>query len=83
MPLTTLIGFSAGYEDTDDYLDVQYRLLREDFVSTIREGVITVRKLPELARRGHLRTNGSYRVYNNFTIEGMKLGNKGLNYLLR
>ena len=28
------------YKDVDDYLDVQFRLLREDFVAPLREGVV-------------------------------------------
>ena len=30
---------SEGYKDLGDYLDVQFRLLREDFVSPLREGI--------------------------------------------
>ncbi|XP_069677368.1 NFX1-type zinc finger-containing protein 1-like [Periplaneta americana] len=29
----------AAYDSVDDYLDIQFRLLREDFVSPLREGI--------------------------------------------
>jgi hypothetical protein len=29
----------GGYENLDHYLDVQYRLLREDFIAPLREGI--------------------------------------------
>lgn len=30
---------TGGYASADDYLDVQFRLLREDFVSPLRSGI--------------------------------------------
>jgi hypothetical protein len=32
-------GKNQKYEDLDDYLDLQFRLLREDFVGPLREGI--------------------------------------------
>ena len=74
--------FSLGYEDVDDYLDVQFRLFREDFVSTIRDGVKTVRRKPGLAQSGK-RLNGSFRVFNDFNITGFGFSNQGFYYILR
>ena len=34
----------GAYRDVDHYLDVQYRLLREDFVCPLREGLTTLRE---------------------------------------
>ena len=34
-----VIVVSGGFANTDDYLDVQFRLLREDFVQPLREGI--------------------------------------------
>ena len=43
------------YEDLNDYLDVQFRLLREDFVSPLREGIREInKKIPKDQRSQNL-----------------------------
>lgn len=46
---------SEKYKDLNDYLDVQFRLLREDFVSPLREGIREItKKIPEKQRSQNL-----------------------------
>ena len=43
------------YKDLDDYLDVQFRLLREDFVSPLRDGIREItKKIPKEQRSQNL-----------------------------
>ena len=43
------------YKDLHDYLDVQFRLLREDFVSPLRDGIREItKKIPEKERSQNL-----------------------------
>ena len=43
------------YKDLHDYLDVQFRLLREDFVSPLRDGIREItKKIPEKQRSQNL-----------------------------
>lgn len=71
----------TGYEDVLDYLDVQFRLFREDFVATIREGIKAVRANPVRARYGKLRS-GDCKVYNGFHIKRIKFTRDGIHHVL-
>ncbi len=51
----------GGYQDWDHYLDVQFRLLREDFIGPFREGITNY--LTKSRRKG-----GEVRVYYNVRI---------------
>ncbi|XP_076435849.1 NFX1-type zinc finger-containing protein 1-like [Babylonia areolata] len=43
----------GGYRSTDHYLDVQFRLLREDFVYPLREGIAQYLQMIAAPRSGH------------------------------
>ncbi len=51
----------GAYRDWNHYLDVQFRLLREDFIAPLRKGIdghyqgLTGRKLPEIRVYNHVR----------------------------
>lgn len=51
---------SGAYESIDDYLDTQFRLLREDFVSPLREGIS---EYINLADKRRIRNISSVRIY--------------------
>ena len=38
---------NGSYSDVDTYLDIQFRLLREDFFSPLREGLLAFRNQTE------------------------------------
>ena len=49
------IESTEKYKDLHDYLDVQFRLLREDFVSPLRDGIREItKKIPEKERSQNL-----------------------------
>ncbi|XP_045199802.2 NFX1-type zinc finger-containing protein 1-like [Mercenaria mercenaria] len=54
------------YEDLDHYLDVQFRLLREDFVGPLREGISEyIRKnMVKQTGKGHQKWNSDIKIYN-------------------
>jgi hypothetical protein len=56
----------GAYRDVDHYLDVQYRLLREDFVCPLREGLKTLQEYKEknipLGRLSDIRFYSNVRV---------------------
>ncbi len=63
------------YQDVEHYLDVQFRLLREDFVAPLREGITEF--LSEADSR-----HQDIRVYRNVSIQSKKMGKTGLQYTL-
>lgn len=65
------------YNDVEHYLDVQFRLLREDFVRPLRDGIKEYeKKLLEAAAapkkaKGHIRVN-NVRIYEKVKVLGVK-----------
>ncbi|XP_033626042.1 NFX1-type zinc finger-containing protein 1-like [Asterias rubens] len=64
------------YQDVEHYLDVQFRLLREDFVAPLREGII---EFLSVANSHHQ----DIRVYRNVTFQSKKMGRRSLQYTLK
>lgn len=56
------------YKNTEHYLDVQFRLLREDYIKPLRDGISEYLALKKLGKS--VRNCRSVRVYNNATIVG-------------
>ncbi|CAH1264363.1 ZNFX1 [Branchiostoma lanceolatum] len=70
------------YRDLEHYLDVQYRLYREDFVAPLREGIQEyVASLQH--REGRRRRFQDIRVYNGVSILQPNCTNQGLTHTLR
>jgi hypothetical protein len=66
------------YEDVSHYLDVQFRLLREDFIGPLREGV------NEIAQGvGRDARNQNLRIYSNVEIVDTVCTNSGIVYSVR
>ncbi|XP_047131082.1 NFX1-type zinc finger-containing protein 1 isoform X1 [Hydra vulgaris] len=71
----------GGYENVDHYLDVQFRLMREDFVAPLREGVKMFQEQLYLRKPRHL---NNLHVYTNVKILfPVCTANKGLTYRIR
>ena len=66
----------------DDYLDIQFRLLREDFVSTIRQGVKDFKANPNLVGANRFRS-GDVKVYEKFTVLTPNFGKSGITYRIK
>ena len=77
----TYFDFPA-FENVEDYLDIQFRLLREDFVATIREGIKAFKKNPSLRGPERFRS-GDVKVYENFTVLVPIFGQNGMNYVVQ
>ncbi|XP_033626581.1 NFX1-type zinc finger-containing protein 1-like [Asterias rubens] len=58
------------YQDVEHYLDVQFRLLREDFVAPLREGIA---EFLSKVNNHHQ----DIRVYRKVSVQGQKIGKRG------
>ena len=52
----------GSYPDVDTYLDIQFRLLREDFLNPLREGLVAYRTKIEKQQNQHIRVD-NIRLY--------------------
>ena len=91
LPINTYMGvylcsypnyLSTAFHSVDDYLDIQFRLLREDFVSTIRKGIKDFKDNPHLTGANRFRS-GEVKVYENFTVLTPNFGKSGITYLIK
>ena len=57
----------GSYPDVDTYLDIQFRLLREDFYNPLREGLVAYRSKTEKQHKQHIRVD-NIRLYYDVTI---------------
>ena len=64
----------GSYDDADHYLDVQFRLLREDFVRPLRKGIA------QLLERNKIDVHQDIRVYNNVRFLYPTYTSNGLRY---
>ncbi|KAF6035809.1 ZNFX1 [Bugula neritina] len=71
----------GAFDGVEDYLDVQFRLLREDFVSTLRTGIRDYRDNPHLTGDHRFRS-GDVKAYENFTITSPNFGRNGITYVV-
>ena len=58
----------GSYNDAEHYLDVQFRLLREDFVRPLREGIAQLLERMGSGRIGALQSLQDIRVYSNVRL---------------
>lgn len=56
------------YPDVDTYLDIQFRLLREDFLNPLREGLVAFREKIEKQKKQQIRVD-NIRLYYDVKIE--------------
>ncbi|XP_078484289.1 NFX1-type zinc finger-containing protein 1-like [Ciona intestinalis] len=71
------------YDSVDDYLDVQFRLLREDFVRPLREGIQNYHKLGKDATSYQISNLDDIKVYQNVRVEFQEPCDTGMQYLVR
>jgi hypothetical protein len=62
---------SGNYDNVLHYLDVHFRLLREDCVSSIRTGIINYRKNPNFY-------SPDVFIYRNVHVVGIQCSNEGI-----
>ena len=72
---------SGCYEDLEQYLDIHFRLLREDFVRPLREGITTYLKM--LAEDDVKKKMTDIRIYNDVLILYPVCTPRGISYRIR
>ena len=72
----------GAYNDLEHYLDVQFRLLREDFVAPLRDSIIKFKKSEE-DQRDKKRMSEVLRLYENVTLVDTKVSIDGICHILK
>ncbi|KAK3584660.1 hypothetical protein CHS0354_001239 [Potamilus streckersoni] len=80
-PFLRKIKKKGGYEDIDHYLDVQYRLLREDFVGPLRDGVAEFLQVIKENRK--IKRLQDIRIYNHVRIISPICSESGLGHVIQ
>jgi len=70
----------GSYNDVEHYLDVQFRLLREDFVRPLREGIA---QLLERLGSSKIGAHQDIRLYNNVRLLYPVCTSNGLRYRIK
>ncbi|PIK63035.1 putative NFX1-type zinc finger-containing protein 1-like [Apostichopus japonicus] len=74
---------NKGYDDVNHYLDIQFRLLKEDFVAPLRNGISEYRwHLQQKNDQKHIRLQNAY-VYHKVQVLEGKSFDEGIAYLAR
>lgn len=76
----------GSYKDLEHYLDVQFRLLREDFILPLRDGIRQLRKNDARLGESYTRRRkfaNNVHVYRNVTVQYPVCNEKGLVYRIR
>ena len=71
----------GSYNDLDHYLDVQFRLLREDFVAPLRESIDEFKNNIQDVQDG-TRKLQDIRIYSSVKIEGTSTSYEGISHVL-
>ena len=73
----------GSYKDAEHYLDVQFRLLREDFMRPLREGIAQLLERMGSARIGALQSLQDIRVYSNVRLLYPVCTSNGIRYRIK
>ena len=73
----------GSYNDAEHYLDVQFRLLREDFVRPLREGIAQLLERMGSTRFGTLQSLQDIRVYSNVRLLYPVCTSNGIRYRIQ
>ncbi|PIK63033.1 hypothetical protein BSL78_00040 [Apostichopus japonicus] len=74
---------NKGYDDVNHYLDIQFRLLKEDFVAPLRKGISEYRRyLQKKEDQKHIRLQDVY-VYHKVQVLEAKPFDEGIVYMAR
>ena len=71
---------AGAYNDVNHYLDVQFRLLREDFVCPLRDGIGDY--IQAIQERGSSKKIHEIRIYPNVQVISPVCGDSGLSHVL-
>ncbi|WAR28330.1 ZNFX1-like protein [Mya arenaria] len=74
----------GDYTDLDHYLDVQFRLLREDYVGPLREGIMQyITQLQERSTTGKGKPNSDLKMYEGLKVLSPLVSEQGLCYNMK
>ena len=73
----------GSYNDVEHYLDVQFRLLREDFMRPLREGIAQLLERMGSARFGSFQSLQDIRVYSNVRFLYPVCTSNGIRYRIK
>lgn len=73
----------GGYTNLQQYLDIQFRLLREDYLHPLREGILDYRRELEEASRIGRKRQTDIRMYENVEILRPLCSNHGVRHVIR
>lgn len=73
----------GGYDDLQQYLDIQFRLLREDYLHPLREGILDYRRELEVASKVGKRRQTDIRMYENVEILRPLCSNHGVRHVIK
>ncbi|WAQ95602.1 ZNFX1-like protein [Mya arenaria] len=75
----------GDYDDLDHYLDVQFRLLREDYIGPLRDGVFEhIKQLKQSTDiTGKKNRNKNLKIYPNVTVVAPLVSEQGLCYKMK
>ena len=73
----------GSYNDVEHYLDVQFRLLREDFMRPLREGMAQLLERMGSARIDSLQSLQDIRVYSNVQLLYTECNSNGIHYQIK
>lgn len=71
------------YKDLQQYLDIQFRLLREDYLHPLREGILDYRRELEEARKVGRKRQTDLRMYENVEILRPLCSKHGVRHVIR
>ena len=71
----------GNYDSLETYLDIQYRLLREDFIAPLRRGISHYRE--SIRQKSKLTRFTDIRVYDNVQILRPVCSPSGINYIIQ
>ncbi|XP_069679800.1 NFX1-type zinc finger-containing protein 1-like isoform X4 [Periplaneta americana] len=69
----------GAYSDVENYLDIQFRLLREDFVCPLREGIMNYLHSKPTKKNNRVH---NVRIYKNVTFKSMKVTSNKIGVLV-
>lgn len=73
----------GGYNNLQQYLDIQFRLLREDYLHPLREGILDYRRELEEAKRVGRKRQTDIRMYENVEILRPLCSKQGVRHVIR
>nr|XP_022295270.1 NFX1-type zinc finger-containing protein 1-like [Crassostrea virginica] len=82
-PILRVNKTKGGYDNLQQYLDIQFRLLREDYLHPLREGILDYRRELEDASLSGKKQQTDIRIYENVEVIRPVCSNQGVRHVIR